>query len=61
MRDNKEIEGTLCGFDDFFSKMINYIIDMVLENVIELDKLNGNKENLESILLHGSHICMVFI
>jgi len=20
MRDNKEIEGTLCGFDDFFSK-----------------------------------------
>lgn len=32
---------------------------MVLENVIE----NEGKtiKNLESILLHGSHICMVFI
>jgi len=40
MKNDKEIVGTLCGFDDFFSNLIyllfNFLsIDMVLEDVIE--------------------------
>ncbi|CAD8103202.1 unnamed protein product [Paramecium primaurelia] len=49
MKDDREFEGTLRGFDDFFN--------MVLENVIELD--NGKKNKLESILLNGTQICLI--
>ncbi|CAD8126880.1 unnamed protein product [Paramecium sonneborni] len=49
MKDDREFEGTLRGFDDFFN--------MVLENVIELD--NGKKSKLESILLNGTQICLI--
>ncbi|CAD8125472.1 unnamed protein product [Paramecium sonneborni] len=49
MKDDREFEGSLRGFDDFFN--------MVLENVIELD--NGKKSKLESILLNGSQICLI--
>ncbi|CAK63468.1 unnamed protein product (macronuclear) [Paramecium tetraurelia] len=49
MKDDREFEGTLRGFDDFFN--------MVLENVIELD--GGKKNKLESILLNGTQICLI--
>ncbi|CAD8113920.1 unnamed protein product [Paramecium primaurelia] len=49
MKDDREFEGTLRGFDDFFN--------MVLENVIELD--NGKKNKLEQILLNGTQICLI--
>lgn len=57
MKDDREFEGTLRGFDDFFSMELMIWLDMVLENVIELD--NGKKNKLESILLNGTHICLI--
>ncbi|KAM3143701.1 hypothetical protein pb186bvf_004197 [Paramecium bursaria] len=49
MRDQRELQGELCGFDDFFN--------MVLEKVTELD--GDKKIELPTILLHGSQITLM--
>lgn len=56
MQGDKEFFGTLRGFDEYF----NVIIDDVKEYQ---DAGNGGKRTLvaevESMLLNGSHICML--
>jgi len=54
MKDDKEIVGTLCGFDSF--------VNMVLENVTEyqVHPIYGPQENqLDQILLNGTNVCML--
>ena len=50
---DKELEGTLCGFDEF--------VNMVLEDVIEYEvTASGRKETkLDQILLNGANVCML--
>ena len=53
MKNDKEIVGTLLGFDDF--------VNMVLEDVTEYEILPGSKiiTKLEQILLNGNNITML--
>jgi len=53
MKGDKEIVGTLVGFDEY--------VNMVLEDVTEIDvTADGRKENkLEQILLNGNNVCMM--
>lgn len=53
MKNDKEIVGTLLGFDDF--------VNMVLEDVTEYEVLPEGKRitKLEQILLNGNNITMM--
>lgn len=53
MKNDKEIVGTLLGFDDF--------VNMVLEDVTEYEVLPEGKRvtRLEQILLNGNNITMM--
>ena len=53
MKNDKEIVGTLLGFDDF--------VNMVLEDVTEFEVLAEGKRvtKLETILLNGNNIAMM--
>ncbi|KAL6059626.1 RNA-binding protein lsm5 [Balamuthia mandrillaris] len=53
MKGDKEIVGTLLGFDDH--------VNMVLEDVVEYENSpSGIKEiHLDQILLNGNNICMM--
>merc|ERR1711970_1605164 len=53
MRNDKEIVGTLLGFDDF--------VNMVLEDVTEYETTPEGKKitKLEQILLNGNNIALV--
>ena len=53
MKNDKEIVGTLCGFDDF--------VNMVLEDVTEYESTPEGRRvtKLETILLNGNNITMV--
>merc|ERR1712025_336679 len=53
MRNDKEITGTLLGFDDF--------VNMVLEDVTEFETTPEGKKitKLEQILLNGNNITML--
>ncbi|RWS02773.1 U6 snRNA-associated Sm-like protein LSm5 [Dinothrombium tinctorium] len=53
MKNDKEIVGTLLGFDDF--------VNMVLEDVTEYENTVEGKRvtKLEQILLNGNHIVMM--
>eukprot|EP01087_Luapelamoeba_hula_P014089 TRINITY_DN4073_c0_g1_i1.p1 TRINITY_DN4073_c0_g1~~TRINITY_DN4073_c0_g1_i1.p1 ORF type:complete len:138 (+),score=36.72 TRINITY_DN4073_c0_g1_i1:99-512(+) len=53
LKGDKEIVGTLLGFDDF--------VNMVLENVTEYEKTStGIKEiHREQMLLNGNNICLM--
>jgi len=53
MKNDKEIVGTLLGFDDF--------VNMVLEDVTEFEVLPEGKRitKLETILLNGNNITMM--
>ena len=53
MKNDKEIVGTLLGFDDF--------VNMVLEDVTEYELLPEGKRitKLETILLNGNNITMM--
>jgi U6 snRNA-associated Sm-like protein LSm5 len=54
MKDEKEITGTLRGFDDY----INMVLEDVTEFILTEDGKRQEKK-LESILLNGSNICMM--
>mmetsp|Transcript_17200 Transcript_17200/g.22499 ORF Transcript_17200/g.22499 Transcript_17200/m.22499 type:complete len:85 (-) Transcript_17200:1589-1843(-) len=53
MKGDKEIVGTLTGFDDF--------VNMVMEDVTEYEiTTEGKKKNkLDQILLNGNNICIL--
>ncbi|CAG5105067.1 unnamed protein product [Oikopleura dioica] len=53
MRNDKEIVGTLLGFDEF--------VNMVLEDVTEYEATSDGKKitKLEQILLNGNNITML--
>ena len=53
MKNDKEIVGTLLGFDDF--------VNMVLEDVTEFEMLSEGRRvtKLEQILLNGNNITMM--
>lgn len=53
MRGDKELVGTLRGFDDF--------VNIVLEDVVELHYTpdGTHKTPLDRILLNGSNVCML--
>ncbi|CAB3397161.1 unnamed protein product [Caenorhabditis bovis] len=53
MKGEKEIVGTLTGFDDY--------VNMVLEDVVEYETTPDGKRvnNLNTILLNGNHITML--
>ena len=53
MKGDKEIVGTLRGFDEF--------VNMVLEDVIEYEITPGGKREtrVEQILLNGSNVCLM--
>lgn len=53
MKNDKEIVGTLIGFDDY--------VNMVLEDVIEYELTTEGRRvtKLEQILLNGNNITMV--
>ncbi|KAK3197273.1 hypothetical protein GRF29_1536g1243102 [Pseudopithomyces chartarum] len=51
MNNQKEFVGTLIGFDD-------YVTDMVLEDVREIDPVEG-ETRMSKILLNGNNICMM--
>lgn len=54
MKGDKELYGTLRGFDDY--------VNMVLDDVIEYDidsEGNIKTTQLSEILLNGNHICML--
>ena len=53
MKSDKEIVGTLLGFDDF--------VNMVLEDVTEYESTPEGRRvtQLDQILLNGNHITMV--
>ncbi|XP_037077689.1 U6 snRNA-associated Sm-like protein LSm5 [Pollicipes pollicipes] len=53
MKNDKEIVGTLCGFDDF--------VNMVLEDVTEYESTPEGRRitKLETILLNGNNITML--
>ncbi|KAI6225844.1 U6 snRNA-associated Sm-like protein LSm5 [Aphelenchoides besseyi] len=52
MKNEKEIVGTLTGFDDF--------VNMVLEDVVEYESTAEGRRitKLDTILLNGNHITM---
>ncbi|CAG5175669.1 uncharacterized protein ALTATR162_LOCUS10576 [Alternaria atra] len=50
MNGGKEFTGKLVGFDDY--------VNMVLENVTEIDPVEGSVQ-LPKILLNGNNICMM--
>ncbi|CAI5450092.1 unnamed protein product [Caenorhabditis angaria] len=53
MKNDKEIVGTLTGFDDY--------VNMVLEDVVEYETTAEGKRmtKLDTILLNGNHITML--
>ena len=53
MKNEKEIIGTLVGFDDY--------VNMVLEDAVEYEMTSEGKKktNLEEILLNGNNITMM--
>lgn len=53
MKNDKEIVGTLTGFDDY--------VNMVLEDVVEYENTADGKRmtKLDTILLNGNHITML--
>ena len=53
MKGDKEIVGTLMGFDDY--------VNMVLEDVVEYEATPEGRRTtkLEQILLNGNQICML--
>uniref|UniRef100_A0A915DHB1 U6 snRNA-associated Sm-like protein LSm5 n=1 Tax=Ditylenchus dipsaci TaxID=166011 RepID=A0A915DHB1_9BILA len=53
MKNEKEIVGTLVGFDDY--------VNMVLEDVVEYETTSEGKRvtKLDAILLNGNHITML--
>ncbi|PAV88257.1 hypothetical protein WR25_13127 [Diploscapter pachys] len=53
MKGDKEIVGTLTGFDDY--------VNMVLEDVVEYEATADGKRmtKLDTILLNGNHITML--
>ena len=53
MKNEKEIVGTLIGFDDY--------VNMVLEDVVEYENTSEGKRvtKLDTILLNGNHITML--
>uniref|UniRef100_A0A1I8BNV4 U6 snRNA-associated Sm-like protein LSm5 n=1 Tax=Meloidogyne hapla TaxID=6305 RepID=A0A1I8BNV4_MELHA len=53
MKSEKEIVGTLIGFDDY--------VNMVLEDVVEYENTPEGKRvtKLDTILLNGNHITML--
>lgn len=53
MRGEKELVGTLRGFDDF--------VNIVLEDVVEYEYTpdGTHKTSLDKILLNGSNVCML--
>jgi U6 snRNA-associated Sm-like protein LSm5 len=53
MRNDKEIVGTLLGFDDF--------VNMVLEDVTEFENTPEGRRitKLDQILLNGNNICIL--
>ncbi|CAL2046936.1 Protein CBR-LSM-5 [Caenorhabditis briggsae] len=53
MKNDKEIVGTLTGFDDY--------VNMVLEDVVEYENTAEGKRmtKLDTILLNGNHITML--
>jgi len=53
MKNEKEIVGTLLGFDD--------CVNMVLEDVIEYEYTNEGRKMIkrDQILLNGTNICML--
>jgi U6 snRNA-associated Sm-like protein LSm5 len=55
MKDEKEVVGTLLGFDDF--------VNMVLEDVTEYeyDGTERREHKLDRILLNGNNVCMVIL
>jgi len=55
MKNDKEIVGTLLGFDDF--------VNMLLEDVTEYESTPEGRRvtKLDQILLNGNNITMVFL
>jgi len=53
MKNDKELVGTLLGFDDY--------VNMVLEDVVEYETTSEGKRitKLDQILLNGNHITML--
>eukprot|EP00511_Aplanochytrium_stocchinoi_P013915 CAMPEP_0204878916 /NCGR_PEP_ID=MMETSP1349-20130617/183_1 /ASSEMBLY_ACC=CAM_ASM_000710 /TAXON_ID=215587 /ORGANISM="Aplanochytrium stocchinoi, Strain GSBS06" /LENGTH=62 /DNA_ID=CAMNT_0052036069 /DNA_START=182 /DNA_END=370 /DNA_ORIENTATION=+ len=53
MKGDKELVGTLTGFDDF--------VNMVMEDVVEYEMTpEGKRKNkLDQILLNGNNICIL--
>lgn len=55
MKENKEFYGTLIGFDEF--------MNMQMEDCKEFSVIENNKRKvvstLDSMLLNGSHVCMM--
>ncbi|CDW56628.1 LSM domain containing protein [Trichuris trichiura] len=53
MKGNKELVGTLLGFDDY--------VNIVLDDVVEYESTSEGKRitKLDQILLNGSHIAML--
>lgn len=53
MKGEKEIVGTLRGFDEY--------VNMVLEDVTEIDLSRGGRRevHLDQILLNGANICLM--
>lgn len=53
MKNDKELVGTLLGFDDY--------VNMVLEDVTEYENTTEGKRitKLDQILLNGNHIAML--
>ncbi|KAI3657983.1 hypothetical protein MP638_001807 [Amoeboaphelidium occidentale] len=53
MKDEKEVAGTLTGFDDF--------VNMVLEDTVEFVRKDGKliKKPIGEMLLNGSNVCML--
>ncbi len=64
MKTEKEIVGTLRGFDDYLRRNILYnILDLVLDDVREFEYSEDgsvlNVKKLDSILLNGSQIAII--
>ncbi|XP_067937768.1 U6 snRNA-associated Sm-like protein LSm5 [Watersipora subatra] len=53
MRDDKEVVGNLCGFDDF--------VNMVLEDVVEFESTSEGRKvtKLDLLLLNGNNIALM--
>ena len=53
MKGDKEVEGTLRGFDDF--------VNMVLDDVVEYEMFNGTlrKVKMDHILLNGANVALL--